>query len=528
MKHPAFVIITLLVLLRPIALADGPTEAMFSSFQSTIKALNRKVHGENIQHLWSDDGNFLYAKIWDAGKAEYQWFSYDLATGDRKPGKNEGKVAESKKLKSTIPNSSTRQNALSPDKSWTASVSDGAIILTPKEGAARSQTYELPEGSQWQKKFQWAPDSSACVAWHVTSHPVTKVHYIRSSPEKSLQPEQFAIDYPKAGDRLNIPRPVIFFTDGSPPMELDAKLSENPFEIRNLRWHPDSKSLTLEYTERGFGEFTVIEMDVSERKQRALLTEKSDTFVYVYGNCFYHELANGNEALWLSQRTGYNHLYLVDRKTGKTIRPLTGGRGLVREIIAINEKARTVTASVAGIYPGQDPYFLHYIRIGIDDGKITHLTEANGTHEIFLQPNGNAYIDKWSRVDQPPVHEIRRLSDGKLIVALPAADLTELKKFGWIAPEPFVAKDRNGKFDIHGVIIRPIGFDPSKKYPVIEQITNVDPSSTYQVVDALIKADKDFDYIMVPGANHGVGDSSKHLRRKRIEFFQKHLQLPEP
>lgn len=57
--------------------------------------------------------------------------------------------------------------------------------------------------------------------------------------------------------------------------------------------------------------------------------------------------------------------------------------------------------------------------------------------------------------------------------------------------------------------------------------TNVDPSSTYQVVDALIEADKDFDYIMVPGANHGVGDSSKYLRRKRIEFFQEHLQLPE-
>ncbi|MDE0835884.1 MAG: prolyl oligopeptidase family serine peptidase [Akkermansiaceae bacterium] len=57
--------------------------------------------------------------------------------------------------------------------------------------------------------------------------------------------------------------------------------------------------------------------------------------------------------------------------------------------------------------------------------------------------------------------------------------------------------------------------------------TNVDPSSTYQVVDALIEADKNFDYIMVPGANHGVGDSSKHLRRKRIEFFQEHLQLPE-
>jgi dipeptidyl aminopeptidase/acylaminoacyl peptidase len=52
--------------------------------------------------------------------------------------------------------------------------------------------------------------------------------------------------------------------------------------------------------------------------------------------------------------------------------------------------------------------------------------------------------------------------------------------------------------------------------------TNVDPSSTYQVVNALIKADKDFEYYMVPNGSHGIGEIP-YLRRKRIEFFQRHL-----
>tara|TARA_B110000037_G_scaffold42139_1_gene52038 strand:+ start:8677 stop:8964 length:288 start_codon:yes stop_codon:yes gene_type:complete len=56
--------------------------------------------------------------------------------------------------------------------------------------------------------------------------------------------------------------------------------------------------------------------------------------------------------------------------------------------------------------------------------------------------------------------------------------------------------------------------------------TNVDPSSTYQVVNALIKADKDFEYYMVPNGGHGIGEKP-HLRRMRIEFFQKHLQSAE-
>ena len=55
---------------------------------------------------------------------------------------------------------------------------------------------------------------------------------------------------------------------------------------------------------------------------------------------------------------------------------------------------------------------------------------------------------------------------------------------------------------------------------------NVDPSSTYQVVNALVKADKDFEYYMIPGAGHGVGERP-YLRRKRIEFFQRHLGAPE-
>ena len=57
--------------------------------------------------------------------------------------------------------------------------------------------------------------------------------------------------------------------------------------------------------------------------------------------------------------------------------------------------------------------------------------------------------------------------------------------------------------------------------------TNVDPSSTYQVVDALIKADKDFEFLMVPGAGHGVGES-KYVARKRMDFFVRHLLGVEP
>jgi hypothetical protein len=70
----------------------------------------------------------------------------------------------------------------------------------------------------------------------------------------------------------------------------------------------------------------------------------------------------------------------------------------------------------------------------------------------------------------PPVHTLRRVSDGGRVCKLESADVSALMATGWRPPEVFVAKARDGKTDIWGIICRPKGFDPNKKYPVIEQI----------------------------------------------------------
>jgi dipeptidyl-peptidase-4 len=470
MSKSALILLPALLLLSPVAEGHGETGDLMKSFGETRKSLEGKIHGTDIQHRWAEDGRSLYAKLWDAEKSTHQWFAYNTETGERKPAADKPKGKPSEKLKPEPEPKAPHSGPACPDGKWVAGLSDEKITLTPNGGEAAAQAFTLPEGSKWQKRFNWAPDSSAFVAWHVTSHPVRQVHYVRSSPKDKVQPEHFTNSYPKAGDDLNIPQPVVFFTDGRAPLPLDPALSEHPFEIRKLLWHPDSKTLTVEFIERGFGEFKLIEINVETRAQRALVSEKSDKFVYVYGNCYSRQLANGEEILWLSQRTGFNHLYLINRRTGETIRPLTSGDWVVRDVVSIDEKARTVLAAVSGVDPGQDPYYLHYIRIALDTGEITRLTESDGTHEIFPQPGGAAYLDRWSRVDQPPVRELRRWEDGKLIATLPAPDTAELSKAGWQAPERFVAKDRDGNFDIHGVIFRPPNFDPKKKYPIIENI----------------------------------------------------------
>jgi dipeptidyl aminopeptidase/acylaminoacyl peptidase len=79
-------------------------------------------------------------------------------------------------------------------------------------------------------------------------------------------------------------------------------------------------------------------------------------------------------------------------------------------------------------------------------------------------------VDTWSRVDLPPVTELRRAADGRLVRELERADVHALLASGWTMPERFVAKGRDGQTDIYGIIVRPAGFERGKSYPVIEQI----------------------------------------------------------
>jgi dipeptidyl aminopeptidase/acylaminoacyl peptidase len=126
--------------------------------------------------------------------------------------------------------------------------------------------------------------------------------------------------------------------------------------------------------------------------------------------------------------------------------------------------------SANGMYPGKDPYFVHYYRINFDGTGLTPLTTADANHSVWFSPDREFYVDAYSRVDHAPVSELHKTSDASLVMPLQKADISELAKAGWKAPEVFVAKGRDGTTDIWGIIIRPTNFDPSKKYPVIENI----------------------------------------------------------
>jgi dipeptidyl aminopeptidase/acylaminoacyl peptidase len=313
-----------------------------------------------------------------------------------------------------------------------------------------------------------SPERTHAVVMKTRRVPRRTIHFVESSPSDQVQPRLHEMTYVKPGDPRDEPTPWVFDLDAGTGQAVDAALIPSPWSLTEVHWR-DADRFRLLYNQRGHAVVRLIEFDAATGAGRTVVEEASDTFVDYPNKIMHRRLADGR-ILWMSQRTGWNHLYLLDGETGDVIRPLTAGEWLVRSVESVDEDAGTVLLRVLGIHPGQDPYHHHFVRVAIDTGDMTILTDGDGTHEIERAPGGEHYIARYQRVDLPPVTELRRWTDGTRVAELAAADASELLARGWPAPERFVAKGRDGTTDIWGVIFRPTDFDPAKRYPVIENI----------------------------------------------------------
>jgi dipeptidyl aminopeptidase/acylaminoacyl peptidase len=142
----------------------------------------------------------------------------------------------------------------------------------------------------------------------------------------------------------------------------------------------------------------------------------------------------------------------------------------VSAIDSVDVENRQIYFQALGRNPEQDPYFPHFYRINFDGTGLLEYTTADGNHAVYWSPDREYYVDLYSRVDMPPVMELHRGNDGAMLGELERGDMSAMLATGWQPPEVFVAKGRDGVTDIWGIIVRPMTFDPSMEYPIIEQI----------------------------------------------------------
>jgi len=325
----------------------------------------------------------------------------------------------------------------------------------------------------YEGSVEWSPNGEYFYVFRTDHADQRTVTVVDSAPDDQLQPKTIAFGYTKPGDDIDHPRLCIFSVTGSTATQhhvVDDAVVPNPFEIRDVSWRGDSKAVRFVYNERGHQRLKVIEMNADDGSCRVIVDEKSNTFIDYAGKYFVKFLDETNELIWMSERDGWNHLYLIDQQTGSVKNQITSGNWVVREVVDVDEAKRAMLIAGGGVVADQDPYYLHLLRVSFDGGLPTRLTDGDGDHQWKFSPSKRYLVDRCSRVDLPPTTSIRSLESGEFISVTETADASKLLSSRWTMPQRFVSKGRDGVTDIYGLVVLPAGFDESQTYPVLELI----------------------------------------------------------
>ena len=362
---------------------------------------------------------------------------------------------------------------LSPDGKLEAYIEGYNVVVheagKPYTEAKRILTQDGTIGCYYSNRIQWSPDGKRIFVCKRV--PVAKryAYYVESSPADQLQPILHKQEYAKPGDALPQHYPVIIDVNTGKKVEADRYQIENQYDLDWMQWTPDSKEVTMEYNQRGHHLYQLLAMNAETGKLRTVVEESSEKFIN-YPRLWRQFVKDGKQLLWMSERDNWNHLYLYDVQKAKVIRQITKGDWFVRGIQRVDEEKGEIYFSASGVNKNEDPYLIHYYKIGMDGKNMVALTPEEGNHSVQYTHDFRYLLDTYSKVDQAPVTVVRDAQTGKLLKTLEKADISTLKKHGWQQPEVFVAKGRDGKTDMWGIIQRPTNFDPNRKYPVIEYI----------------------------------------------------------
>ncbi len=283
----------------------------------------------------------------------------------------------------------------------------------------------------------------------------------------STKPSTFKqIRYPMAGQKSHhvsvgvhdlAKGSTIFLKTGEP---LDQYLT-------NISWDPTGTIVHVVHLDRATENLKVVAYDAITGNAIGTLIEEHDDKYLEPQHPIEFIGGKGDKFIWRSQRDGWPHLYLYDRK-GKLIRQLTKGNWVVKDVLGSDPKGEFVIVSGSLPIDGNDPkgaLETHLYRVSIPSGKAVRLTTDPGTHHGQLSSDGRYLIDMWSSISIPGRTQIMDARSGQVIkMLLDAKDPLADHAIGTIELLTIDGEDGD---ELNARLIKPAAFDPDRKYPVL-------------------------------------------------------------
>lgn len=390
-------------------------------------------------------------------------------------------------------------SVLSPDRRWAAYLKDHNLwIRDLQNGEDLALTTVGVEGygfaTNSQGWFQsdrpvlnWSPDSRKIATYRLDERGVDDMHLLETAEDR---PILHSWPYALPGDTL-VPmlERVVLDIGSRTKIWLDVKPShqrtsnccglERDGQWTDIHWSEDASQIAFVTTSRDYREVNLYIADTQTGDVRHVFSESARTFfesnLSSRGHPNWRVWFDSDRFIWFSRRDEWGHLYFHRLSDGEEISRITSGSWNVLDLLHDDEQSGSLWFTAVGKEEGRDPYREHLYRLdtssggGYQDAVIRLLTPQDAHHAVSMASSGSYFTGEYSGFQEPSVTVLYR-ADGTKIMTLERADISGINEAGWIPPEPFAVKARDGETDLYGILHKPTNFDPEKRYPVIVNI----------------------------------------------------------
>ena len=420
-------------------------------------------------YAWSEDNKQLLIftntkKVWRLNTRGDYWV-LDLSSGHLK------------KLGAGAPESSLMFAKFSPDGKSVAFVRSNNIYVQDlatdqirqltQDGSATlingTTDWVTEEELSLRDAFRWSPDSQSIAYWQFDTTGVGQYSLINDTKEE--YPVVTTYSYPQPGTTNSAVKIGVVSARGGPTKWVDLAGDPRQHYVPRMEWVKNSnQQLVLEYLNRLQNLNQVVLANAQTGTVRTLFEDKDPAWVdYVRSLDWVHD---GTGLLWLSERDGWRHAYVISLKDGKA--------SLITNFPAdvISEIGTDDAGKWFYFIASPDDATRKYLYRSRVDGKGTpqRVTPANepGTHSYDISPDGKWAFHTVSTFDRPPVTQLVSLPDHKIVRVLEANDALANKAQQLVsAPTEFFQVPVSNGVKLDGWMIKPPDFDPGKKYPVL-------------------------------------------------------------